>query len=553
EKREKKLNETARQLVYYNGFLYGNYSFGLNKINPNNLQISKNYYQAGISSIINFQNQLIISTSNGIKVLKNDSIKTVLIQNKNFNKPILKLQKVSKSELVIGTDGFGAYLTDLKTITLLPKSDFLSVQNIFISNNNIWLATEIGVWHYKKINHNYKLIKHYTKADGLPEDKINSIYVKGNSIIIGSDNGVATIPIHNQQVTQFLDIYFENSAYNSKKMDKQHASFLYTKANNVTFSIATINHSVSNKEITYQYKLNPIQKKWINTSFKNLNFNDLPPNKYKLSVNSHGIIKSVNFQILPLWYQTSIAKIIFIVLFLTVTTGIILIIRKKELEKQLKKLNTQKQLSEFELHALRSQMNPHFVFNSLNAIQYYITKNDIELSEKYLVKFSRLIRKFFDFSRNKLINLEQEISLLKNYLEIEKMRFGNTFNFQFNIRENLNLSEEKIPSMLLQPIVENAVNHGLFHNEGNGLIKIDFLKNEDLLIVQISDNGIGLKKAQEIKDNSIKTHVSKSNSILKDRINLLNQSKEWFITYSINELKNATGTIVKLTFMHYEN
>ncbi|WP_457618977.1 sensor histidine kinase, partial [Lutibacter sp.] len=170
-----------------------------------------------------------------------------------------------------------------------------------------------------------------------------------------------------------------------------------------------------------------------------------------------------------------------------------------------------------------------------------------------LVKFSRLIRKFFDFSRTKFISLEQEISLLKNYLEIEKMRFGDQFNFQFNIDENLNLAEQKIPSMLLQPIVENAVNHGLFHNKGNGLIKIDFIKNKDLLIVQISDNGIGLKKAQEIKENSIKTHVSKSNSILKDRINLLNQSKEWHITYSINEVKNTTGTIVKLTFKHHEN
>lgn len=210
-------------------------------------------------------------------------------------------------------------------------------------------------------------------------------------------------------------------------------------------------------------------------------------------------------------------------------------------------------MAEFELHALRSQMNPHFVFNSLNSIQYYITKNEIELSEKYLVKFSRLIRKFFDFSRNKFISLEQEISLLNNYLEIEKMRFGDNFNYQFIIDKTLNLNEQKIPTMLLQPIVENAVNHGLFHNEGKGLIKIEFLEDplNDYIVI-ISDNGIGLKKAQEIKENSIKKHLSKSSEIIKNRIELLNQSKEWYITYAIKELKNTTGTTVQLTFKNNE-
>jgi len=169
------------------------------------------------------------------------------------------------------------------------------------------------------------------------------------------------------------------------------------------------------------------------------------------------------------------------------------------------------------------------------------------------VRFSRLIRKFFDFSRDKFISLDQEISLLKNYLEIEKMRFGTHFNYEFNIDRLLNLSEQKIPSMLLQPIVENAVNHGLFHNEGNGLITINFIKDTSTkYIVEISDNGVGLEKAKKIKENSIKTHVSKSSEILKDRIELLNTSKEWLITYSIKEIENSTGTLVKLTFLNNE-
>ncbi|MCF6181611.1 histidine kinase [Lutibacter sp.] len=546
-------NPLGSQFIYFNKNLYSLFSFGINKINPIDLTIKKAYLQAGINYLYVFNNKLLVATSNGLKEFKNDTIKKVNFSNQIFDKSILSLNKISNSELLLNTDGFGSFITNLKTIKQLPKSKFLTVENAFIENNNIWLATNEGVFKYIKSATGYKLTKKFDVNNGLPSNTINDILIKKNKIFASTNNGIAILPKNQKSPSQFITIYIDKAFYNKNKITNKKAVFKYKKDNNATFSISSINYDENNKNFSYQYKLNPVQKKWITTKSNNLNFTDLPPNKYKLSVTSHGVTNSINFKILPLWYQTNIAKIIFVLLFLALTTGIILMIRKKELNKQLKKLNTQKQLSEFELHALRSQMNPHFVFNSLNAIQYFITKNDIELSEKYLVKFSRLIRKFFDFSRTKFISLEQEVSLLKNYLEIEKMRFGEQFNFQFNIDENLNLSEEKIPSMLLQPIVENAVNHGLFHNEGNGLIKIDFLKNEDLLIVQISDNGVGLKKAQEIKENSIKTHISKSNSILKDRISLLNQSKEWFIIYSINELKNSNGTIVKLTFKHNEN
>jgi hypothetical protein len=546
-------NNLSFNFVYFQNKLYGIFSFGIHRINPATLKIEKKYLQSGCNFLIKFQNKLLIASNNGLKEFKNDTIHKVNFTNQIFDKSILTITKISENKLLLNTDGFGSYITDLNTITQLPNSEFLIVENAFATENTLWLATNEGVLKYTKQNNNYHLKQLINSSNGLPSNNINDVLIHKNKIFVSTNKGIAILPKTHENSSHFLDIYVEKATYNNSQFLGNKPTLKYTKNNNVTFTIASINFDENGKDFSYQYQLNPVQKNWITTKSNNINFTDLPPNKYKLSVNSHGITKHLNFKILPLWYQTNIAKIIFILLFLSLITGIILIIRKWELEKQLKKLNTQKQLSEFELHALRSQMNPHFVFNSLNAIQYYITKNDIELSEKYLVKFSRLIRKFFDFSRTKFISLEQEISLLKNYLEIEKMRFGNTFHFQFNIDENLNLSEEKIPSMLLQPIVENAVNHGLFHNEGNGLIKIEFLKDKDLLIVQISDNGIGLKKAQEIKSNSIKTHISKSTIILKDRIKLLNQSKEWQITYAINELETSTGTIVKLTFKHYEN
>lgn len=546
--------ENPSQIQLFNNSIYAVYYFGIYKFNPVNFKLENEMLEYGINNIFKFKNRLLVATNYGLKELKKDSLIDITFKNKTFTKPIISINKLSENKIVLGTDGFGAYITtDLDSIYQLPKSEYLIIENSFIVKDTLWLATNEGILNYIKQDNLYNLSAKYDRNDGLPSNNINDIAIVDNSILISTNNGVAILPKNHKKTSQFSNIYFENVNYNNSTITYKNKIQKYTSNNSINFKISSIDFSEKNSTLEYQYKLEPIQNDWISTKSQNLTFGELDPNKYKLVIKHDTSIQNFAFQITPLWYQRLISRIIIITLSILLLILLLLKIRNKELAKKTTKLNTQKQLAEYELHALRSQMNPHFVFNSLNAIQYYITKNDIELSEKYLVKFSQLIRKFFDFSRNKFISLEQEISLLKNYVEIEKMRFGSSFNFQFNVDKNLNLTEHKIPSMLLQPIVENAVNHGLFHNEGKGLIKIDFLKENDLLIVQISDNGVGLKKAKEIKENSIKTHISKSTSILRNRINLLNKSKAWHITYSIKELNNTSGTIVKLTFKHYEN
>ena len=217
-------------------------------------------------------------------------------------------------------------------------------------------------------------------------------------------------------------------------------------------------------------------------------------------------------------------------------------------------LKNQKRQHELELKALRSQMNPHFVHNSLNAIQYYIQQNDVETSEEYLAKFSKLMRQFFDFSRQKTISLTEEISLLNNYLYIEKLRFEDKINYTIEIDDNLDPEEEQIPAMLLQPIVENAVNHGLFHKKGSGEIKISFKYiNENSFRVIIEDDGIGINASKAMKSTIKKAHKSHSSAVLEERINFLNQSNTpLIINFSIEDLSekdnNKTGTLVSLTF-----
>ncbi|KAA5533699.1 histidine kinase transcriptional regulator protein [Taibaiella lutea] len=217
---------------------------------------------------------------------------------------------------------------------------------------------------------------------------------------------------------------------------------------------------------------------------------------------------------------------------------------KKELELKIHQY-------EVELKALRSQMNPHFVHNSLNAIQYYIQRNEVEISENYLVKFSKLIRLFFEYSGKQNITIQQEIELLQNYLYLEKLRFEAKLNYEFHIDERLDIECQQIPSMLLQPIVENAVNHGIFHKEEEGNISVSFVYlDHQSFVVTIEDDGIGMTRSKAILKNNSNGHQHRSSNVIRDRIELLNQSKSWEITFDTHEKmpEQGSGTTITISF-----
>lgn len=535
-------NDVAKKLIFFDSYLYGSFSFGLNKINPYDLQIKKLYYQHGITDLLVHNNNFLIATNNGLKQFKNEIISDVVFKNTLFNKSILSMNKISDTQILINTDGFGSFLTNLEEIYQLKNSEYLIVNNAYVENTNLWLATNSGVLKYTKENNTYQFIKTITKANGLPSNQINDVIIANNDLIVSTNNGIAILPKNQESNSQLLDIYIEKAIYNNHILKKDFNSFKYQENNNINFTVSQINYSENNTNFLYNYKLEPIQNNWVPTETNQINFNDLEPNTYIFSIKADNFEKKIEFTILPLWYQTIIFKatlLLFFLILLVLTYKL----NKKRIEKNAnQKANQLQKLAENELYALRSQMNPHFVFNSLNSIQYYIANNEIEVSEKYLVKFSQLIRMFLSFSSEKNISLKEEIKLLSNYLEIETMRFGKGLQSEIYLDERLKLTT-LIPSMLLQPIVENAVNHGVFHNNKKGTIKLAFnYIDKKTFKVLIEDDGVGFKRSKEIKLQSIKKHSSRSTQILTDRIELLNASKEWLITHKIIDLSNSDAT-----------
>lgn len=201
------------------------------------------------------------------------------------------------------------------------------------------------------------------------------------------------------------------------------------------------------------------------------------------------------------------------------------------------------------MKSLRTQMNPHFIFNALNSVNNFIAKNDEKAANKFLSEFSRLMRKVLDYSQRDFISFEEEIELNELYLKLEHFRFRDKFEYQFEKNTEVNTYDMEVPPMLIQPFIENAVWHGLRYKEGRGQLKISINDLGNVLLVKIQDNGIGRKKSAELKTANQKKYKSTGLQNVSKRIALINEiyGKNYEIEVSdFDETKEDTGTLVKI-------
>ena len=199
------------------------------------------------------------------------------------------------------------------------------------------------------------------------------------------------------------------------------------------------------------------------------------------------------------------------------------------------------QLAEVQLAALRSQMNPHFIFNALNSIKKFVIANEPANAEKYLGKFSKLIRTILDNSRSGMVTIEKELQLLKLYLDLEQLRFGTKLTYRIDVDENINVGDTQIPSMIVQPFVENAMLHGIMHREDGGEVIVAFLQHTDWLEITIEDNGVGREKSAAYKSENAEPHHSIGIEVATKRLQALKKNNYTPAGITIADLKDAAG------------
>lgn len=208
---------------------------------------------------------------------------------------------------------------------------------------------------------------------------------------------------------------------------------------------------------------------------------------------------------------------------------------------QRRKLKAEQGLVSMEQRLLRAQMNPHFIFNSLASIQNFVINENTDKATIYLSKFSQLVRNILDNSTEEYIPLEKEVSTIENYLELQKVRYGGKFDFNISVDKKIDEENMLIPPMLAQPFIENAIEHGIRHKETSGHIEITFQLKDELILVEVEDDGVGREKAREMESTQTIRHRSMAISITRDRLDILNKKLKKKIRMEIIDLKDATG------------
>jgi ligand-binding sensor domain-containing protein len=209
-------------------------------------------------------------------------------------------------------------------------------------------------------------------------------------------------------------------------------------------------------------------------------------------------------------------------------------------------------LAEAQLSALQTQMNPHFIFNALNSIKRMILDNQQQKASRYLSKFAQMIRLTLNQSKEIFATLQENIEYLERYLEMEKLRFDDSFTFQIHVDTELDEQETMIPTLMIQPLVENAIWHGLMHTEGEKKLSISFFREADSIVCMIEDNGIGIRRSEQMKQERKNAHRSMGLDNLNNRIKIMNEKYETGCSLEITDLKesgkNISGTLVVLKF-----
>jgi anti-sigma regulatory factor (Ser/Thr protein kinase) len=298
--------------------------------------------------------------------------------------------------------------------------------------------------------------------------------------------------------------------------------------------------------IQYWYKLHE-DDDWISHG-KNteLILNELQPGSYTLHIkatngsgNEVSDEKKISFKILPPFWKTWW----FLLLVLMALVYILFIVYRSRIKNIKNKAAIQQQITELEAKALRAQMNPHFIFNSLNAIQELIVTENMEDGYRYLSSFSKLLRMVLNYSEKNFITLSNEIEVLKLYLSLEALRFRQSFSYDVIVTENIEADIVQLPSLLLQPYVENAVWHGLRHKQGEKALTIFIAEKDDQLEIIIEDNGVGREKSEAIKSQKLgaEKFESKGTLLATQRISILNQQYPGMAKTEIIDLKDGTG------------
>lgn len=513
-----------------------------------------------ISSLTKDEKFILVGTDSGLFTLSD---------TKNVN-PFLadiailknKVTAVCKSQngycLAVENTGILFINNEKDTFLVHNELDNVFVKSIIADADTIWAASNKGLFRIELLDFKTKKYNCYTvdAADGLGSNALSGLVLRNDTIWVSSNKGIdyfqasASLALKTPPL-----VYIYSVSVNDSDVFIKSDYDLNYDYKSIRISFAAIAYRGAS-QTSFKYRLNR-ELEWHFTTDHELQFLSLSPGEYQFEVyakNSSAIWSNkpaiVNFTIHPPWWETWWFRIGFLLLLIVIAVVIV----KRRINyitfREAEKTAINKRTAELEMKALRAQMNPHFIFNVMNSIQHYMLQNDTEKAQRYLSKFAKLIRLMLDNSSLQEVTLADELKSLDLYVELEQQRFENKFEYVVSIDDSIDTNDISIPSMLLQPYIENAIKHGIGHLKTKGLIKLVVTSQVDFITIAIIDNGVGRVISALKKQSSGSDHVSHGTAITTHRIEAYNISNTLKITAQIVDLfdaeNNAIGTKVEL-------
>ncbi|WP_246109098.1 sensor histidine kinase [Seonamhaeicola algicola] len=544
-----------------NTMFYGNYRQGIVYKNPFNNPKQQILKESRVKASVVSNNHLFVSYIDG---LYKYNTQTFNAEEITFNAKSLLVNTLTKTNGTVWVATQHNGLLKYENNTLKPSGinlpENLQINAIHADGLVLWISTDAGLFQYHTKTHQLKLL---SAQDGL-NTAVNDFLILKNQIIVSLPKAFYALPKSDALFKDFKTAKVRVEAVKINDRDTLVATNykLPHHLNKIDMSFNS-NGFQSNQHVSYQYRVKEIDTSWqnipLNTHF--VTFNSLSSGTYTFELKAQNLSAKeavfaapISFVITkPFWetywfYGLVIATII----------GLVWLyfrwrLQQKEAQRiaEVDKILIDKKITNLRLENLRSQMNPHFIFNALNSIQDYIISNEKELASSYLVKFSRLIRMYLDYSQQNEITLEEELNALKLYLELEKVRFEDELEYTISVDNQLKTKQIKVPSLFIQPYVENALKHGLLHKLNDRKLHIEAkIIQQNKLEITVEDNGIGRAQSEKLKrpNQQHKPFATKAN---EERVHLYKNKLKRDIAITTNDLYDendvAAGTKVVIT------
>ena len=518
-------------------------------------------FQTGNSGYWFYGSRGLYKLSNGLLI--DDFIQNVPVKNLYIN----KISSDTKGNIWVATLGKGLLQCRYENERLVLQKQFDSrnglpsdiVLSVLIDkNNNVWAGDYMSLSVLINPGDEVQLIN-FNEKDGLLSSYYQTLKLEQqqNGTIWGlTSMGVFSfhpdsIILNGSSPVLLIDSVLVSGS--QKNLSAAASVSLAYNHNSLQFHFTAVSLTDPSK-VRYAYRIRELDSNWTYTDSRSVDFNFLQPGSYTFELKACN--NSNVWTARPLQYSFTIRQPFwqtwwFRLLVISLTGAFIFLVFRKRMQSFKTKAAIKQQVAELEAKAIRAQMNPHFIFNSLNAIQEAIVTEKVDAAYDYLSRFSKLLRMVLDNSDKIFIPLNSELETIRLYLSLEALRFSQSFTYSIELEQDLDKDDIYIPSLLLQPFVENAIWHGLSNREGKKKLVLQFSEKNGYLECVIQDNGIGRKKSAEIKKSKLGSgrFESKGTKLALQRVGILNREKPGSASIETIDLYDATGEAAGTTVL----